>query len=340
MTCTKRILAAGLLAGLMALTGCTGSSGGSPSSSHPAAPSSGAAPQKPAAPKVSPLTGEKPSKNPVIAVKIEDTALGRPQAGTNDADIVYIEQVEGGLTRLMAIFNSTLPKAVEPVRSTRPSDPELALQFGHILFVTSGGSHAGLAPLLKTKIHPFINDRGDPGFHRDPSRQAPENVVANLPEIAKSAKHAPTARSIGLTWSAKKPSGKTTKGTLVQTRVGSTPVEFKYNTKSHRYMRVIDGAVQHTKAGAVISTPNVIVQFCKVTVYKKDRDVNGNPAQYTHTVGSGRAVVFRDGRRIDGTWRRKSVNDGTLLRTKGGQAIPLTPGGAWFVLAANGNPLK
>lgn len=333
-------MAAGALAGLLALTGCTGSSGGSPSSTGPAAPPSSGGAKPPPAPKVNPLTGEKPSKNPVIAVKIEDTALGRPQAGTSAADIVYIEQVEGGLTRLMAIFDSTLPKAVEPVRSTRPSDPELALQFGHILFVTSGGSHAGLAPLLKTKIHPFINDRHDPGFHRDPSRQAPENVIANLPEIAKSAKNAPTARSIGLSWSSNKPTGKTRKGTLVQTRVGNTPVEFRWNAKSHRYVRIIDGAVQHTKAGAVISTPNVIVQFCKVTTYKKDRDVLGNPAQYTHTVGSGRAVVFRDGRRIDGTWHRKSVDDGTLLRTKGGKPIPLTPGGAWFVLAKTGNPLK
>jgi hypothetical protein len=213
------------------------------------------------------------------------------------------------------------------------------LQFGHVLFVTSGGSHAGLAPLMRSKLHPFINDRGDHGFHRDPSRQAPENVIANLPDIAKSARHAPTARSIGLTWS-KRYTGHTSKGTLVQTRVGGTPVEFRWNPKSHRYVRIIDGAVQHTKAGAVISTPNVIVQFCKVTVYNKDRDVLGNPAQYTHTVGSGRAVVFRNGRRIDGTWRRKSPNDGTVLRTKGGKPIPLAPGGAWFVLAKTGNPLK
>ena len=68
--------------------------------------------------------------------------------------------------------------------------------------------------------------------------------------------------------------------------------------------------------------------------------MNGNPAQYTKTIGSGRAVVFRDGRRIDGTWRRKGVSDGTLLRTKGGKPIPLTPGGAWFVLVNRTTPFK
>src|SRR5689334_24430520 len=116
--------------GAAALGGCTSSSSGTPTTSAPAPPQSSAAPPAPL-PKVNPLTGGKASRNPVIAVKIEDTALGRPQVGTNKADIVYVEQVEGGLTRLMAIFNTTLPN-VEPVRSVRPSDPELALQYGHI----------------------------------------------------------------------------------------------------------------------------------------------------------------------------------------------------------------
>src|SRR5262249_28827404 len=154
-------------------------SGQTASSPNPA-PTPSASPP-PAA--VSPLTGEKPSKNPVIAVKIEDTALGRPQVGVDKADIVYVEQVEGGLTRLMAVFNSALP-TVEPVRSARPSDPELALQFGHIIFVASGGSRAGIAPLDKSPLRAVINDRGAPGFRRDPTRAAPENLQANLKHIA------------------------------------------------------------------------------------------------------------------------------------------------------------
>jgi hypothetical protein len=274
----------------------------------------------------------------VIAVKIEDTALGRPQVGTNKADIVYVEQVEGGLTRLMAIFNTSLPN-VEPVRSIRPSDPELALQFGHIILVASGGSRAGIAPLDKSPLHAVIGDRGDPGFSRDPNRVAPENLVSNLATVAKKVT-GPTAKSIGLAWSAKKPAGQTKPGNLVQTRVGGTAVTFHWNAKQRRYQRIIDGAVQKTANGSVISTPNVIVQFCRVTVYTKDRDVLGNPAQFTHTIGHGRAVVFRDGRRIEGTWSRKSVNAGTILRTKDGKVIPLTPGGAWFVLAATKAPLK
>jgi hypothetical protein len=275
----------------------------------------------------------------VIAAKIEDTALGRPQVGTNKADIVYVEQVEGGLTRLMAIFNSTLPSAIEPVRSARPSDPELALEYGHIIFVASGGSPAGIAPLLKSPLKKVINDSGGPGFHRDLNREAPENLVANLKTIAKKVK-GPTASDIGLTWSDQVPAGATKRGKLVQTKVGGTDVGFRWNANTHRYLRIIDGDVQHTRDGSVISTPNVIVQFCKVTTYAKDRDVLGNPAKYTHTVGTGRAVVFRNGERIDGTWSRGSTKDGTAYKAKDGSPITLMPGGTWVVLVATDAPLN
>lgn len=329
-----RTITAVAAVGLIAAAGCSGGSSGGGATTSGAPPSSASPP-----PAVNPLTGEAPSKNPVIAVKIEDTALGRPQAGTNKADIVYVEQVEGGLTRLMAVFNSTLPSAVEPVRSARPSDPELALEYGHIIFVASGGSRAGLAPLLKSPLKKVINDSGGPGFHRDPNRDAPENLVANLKTIAKKVK-GPAASDIGLMWSDQVPAGATKQGRVVQTQVGGTDVHFKWDAKTHRYLRIIDGNVQHTADGSVISTPNVIVQFCKVTTYAKDRDVLGNPAKYTHTVGTGRAVVFRDGQRITGTWSRPSVNDGTAYKGKDGSPITLTPGGAWIVLVATDAPLK
>lgn len=326
---SSHAMSAAVAAALLVLAGCSGDSGDGGTT---APPSGSAAP-----PAVSPLTGQAPSDNPVIAVKIEDTALGRPQVGTDRADIVYVEQVEGGLTRLLAIFNTSLP-VIAPVRSVRPSDPELALQFGHIIFVASGGSKPGIAPLDQSPLKSVINDRGGVGFRRDPNRAAPENLRADLATIAKKVK-APGAQSIGLEWAAQLPAGKTKPGAVVQTMVGGTPVGFRWNPKTHQYMRIIDGAIQKTADGHVIDTPNVIVQFCKVTTYAKDRDVLGNPAKYTHTVGEGRVAVFRNGKRIDGTWSRQSVGDGTLLKTADGGPIPLSPGGAWFVLVAADAPL-
>ena len=347
MTRSPRMALVTLAAAVMSLGACTESAhhsttapaAATTSASSSAAQSSPPPAKSPAAkaPAVNPLTGGRPSTNPVVVVKIEDTALGRPQANINKADIVYIEQVEGGLTRLVAVFNSQLP-TVEPVRSTRANDPELVSEYGNVIYVASGGSGPELAPLDHSGLRADINDRGGPGFQRDPSRVIPNNLQANLAVISKHFPTAPRAKSIGLTWSTKITNTKTSPGTVVQTRVGGTPVTFTWWPKLHRYVRSIDGVVQRTASHQLIATPNVIVQFCRSTVYWRDIDDAGNPAQFTHTIGSGPVVVFRDGRRIVGTWHRNSYRDGTVL-TAGGQQISLSPGGAWFVLAAQGTPL-
>ena len=292
----------------------------------------------PLPPAVNPLNGMgKPSANPVVAVKIDDTENGRPQRNIDYANIVYIEQVEGGLTRLLAIYNSTLP-VVEAVRSTRASDPELVQQYGPIAYVASGGGGNPLEVLDHSTLKSAINDRGGPGFSRDPNRPAPYNLVSDLSVAGKVLK-GPKAKSIGLVWSAAYDLTKAPSAPTVQTTVGSTPVRFDWSAALGRYVRVIDGARQVSADGLPIATPNVIVQFCSVTSYPQDVDVMGNPSQYTHTVGKGKTVVFRNGHRIDGTWSRPTVASGTVFADKAGKPIPLAPGGVWIVLVATNTAL-
>jgi hypothetical protein len=125
----------------------------------------------------------------------------------------------------------------------------------------------------------------------------------------------------------------------INTVVGATQVGFVYDKATNRYDRVIGGVVQHTAAGVTISTPNVIVQFCSVTVYPQDIDVNGNPSKYTHTIGTGKVVIYRDGRRLVGTWTRPNATSGTTFTDANGKPLPLELGGEWVVLVADGSPL-
>ena len=81
---------------------------------------------------------------------------------------------------------------------------------------------------------------------------------------------------------------------------------------------------------------NVLVQFCQVTVNPGDVDVVGNPSQFTHSVGSGTVVLFRDGHRIEGRWSRASAAAPTVYTDRKGKPLTLAPGGAYVVLAANG----
>jgi hypothetical protein len=94
-----------------------------------------------------------------------------------------------------------------------------------------------------------------------------------------------------------------------------------------------------TPRRAATSEPNVIVELCTITPNANDRDVNGVVSQYTHTIGTGPVVVFRNGLRVDGTWARVGLKTPTFLTTADGSRIPLNAGGAWVILAGKGTPV-
>ncbi len=307
------------------------------SSSTSSSPSStpSTTPAKPKPKPVNPLTGiGSPPTTPVIAVKIDDTPPGRPQLGIDKADVVYIEEAEGGLTRLAAVFGTNKP-VVGYVRSTRPSDPDLLLQYGKITEAASGGGHDALPLLDKSGIKGWIMDRGAAYYSRVSRQSDYINVVLDLAKVAKKAK-TPAPRSIGWTWSASTATLPKVSGRRIITKVGSQTVEFRYNPAMKKYIRYIDGVAQKAADGKYVATANVIVQSCKVVPHPQDTDVNGNPSQFTYTTGKNKVVVFRNGRRIDGTWSRPTLNSGTTLTDAHGKPIALAPGGAWVALGRVG----
>ncbi|MFE5093172.1 DUF3048 domain-containing protein [Streptomyces sp. NPDC056638] len=93
---------------IVARAGCQGGgeSAPSPSSSVPSTTSSG-------------------PRAHVLAVEIDNAGPARPQTGLDKADIVYVEQVEAGLGRILAVHSSELPPVVGPVHSARETDLEL-----------------------------------------------------------------------------------------------------------------------------------------------------------------------------------------------------------------------
>lgn len=84
---------------------------------------------------------------PVLAVKIDNTSSARPRVGLDSADIVYVEPVEAGLTRLMAIYASAKPAEVGPIRSARESDVAVLANYGRVAFAYSGASTITAATL-------------------------------------------------------------------------------------------------------------------------------------------------------------------------------------------------
>jgi hypothetical protein len=69
---------------------------------------------------VSPFTGE-PVKalGRVVVVKIDNIVDARPPTNLTSADIVYLVPVDGGLSRIVAVYSSRIPAVIGPVRSAR-----------------------------------------------------------------------------------------------------------------------------------------------------------------------------------------------------------------------------
>jgi hypothetical protein len=301
-------------------TGATASAAASPSRT----PSTKPKPQpttKPAKP-TDALTGGKVDNGHVLAVKVENIGLARPQVGLSQADIVFAEQVEGAQTRLVAIYHTRFPKRLGPVRSARSTDAQLLPLFGRPGLVYSGANSKVQRKLDKASIVPISRST------RDYRRVAPHNVFVNLRSLAASQK-AGEARPIGWTFAADTPEGGA-KERHPTSKVGHDTFRFDYGSRRYTVrwngQRYVDG-----DSGAVTKADNVVV--LRVHDHADgNRDVLGSPSVMSDTVGEGKVTLYRDGRSFTGTWSRKSESAEMHLRDSSGRDIPLAPGQTWVTL--------
>lgn len=154
--------------------------------------------KKASATKVAPLTGVadpggESLKRPALSVKIENSAEKgvRPQAGLQAADVVYEEVVEGLITRFLAIYNSTLPDTVGPIRSVRATDPNIVWPIGGV-FAYSGGAAPNVELIRQAPVNAVDETAAGSAMFRDRSRPAPHNLFGRPAElIAKGGKPVP-----------------------------------------------------------------------------------------------------------------------------------------------------
>ena len=284
-----------------------------------------AAPSTPRPDPVNPLTGKKPTDHKVIAVKVENIAAARPQVGLNSADIVFAEEVEGSLTRLIAVYHSTFPKQVGPVRSARNTDVGLLPMFGEPGLVYSGANRKVQANIEDSPIVPL--QRSD----RDSSRVAPHNVFVNLASVADEAKKVGKAQDIGWTFAADDPRWDAAKDTTATGRVGGDT--FSFTASDGRYLVRWNGKTYADGgSGKNATTENVVVMSVKNRA-DGNADVNGSRSVKSITTGKGDVVIYRDGRKLSGTWRRSGSTEPMRFVDGDGKDIPLKPGATWVLLS-------
>lgn len=321
-----------LLVALVPVGACGGDDGGPEAEPEPTTTTT-------TEPAVAPLTGlvdeggAAATRGP-LSVKIDNANVRRRprQAGLEAADVVYEEPVEGA-TRFLAVFHSTLPARIGPVRSTRFVDPGIVWPFGG-LYVYSGGTPDKVAAIEASPAQTL--DETDlvaaGARERDPGLQAPHNLFV-LPEallawegVEDRSPPEPLFRYLdaGATFGGD-PAGLVVVPTLSR-------AQYRWDAAAGAWMReALNGGsgapVPHlTESGAQIAPQNVIVQ----------RIAGVDDASVL--VGEGPAWVCSQGRCTAGLWRRAALEARTEWVGADGAEIRLAPGRTWVHLVTSGEP--
>jgi hypothetical protein len=280
-------------------------------------------------PLTSPFTGERIKHlRRELIFKIDNVVQARPPTGLNYADIVYLLPVEGGLSRIMAVFSSHVPPVVGPVRSSREEDIKLLRQFGKPAFAFSGAQPHLLPVVEHARIVDLYAGRVG-GYFRDYNRIAPYNLYARTKTLLSEAKHASLAHDIGFRFGSAPPGGKRIHSYNVSYQAAH--FTFWWAHKQHRWLVSMDGRLARSASGKVLGGPTVVVQYTRVrtSVYKE----LGIRPPYAITVGHGKADVLRDGRVYHTTWSRRNQNGGTKFTLHDGQRMHFAPGQVWVIFA-------
>ena len=281
-------------------------------------------------PKTSAITGKEAVDGPIVVVKIDDTPQAHPQVGLDKADLIYIEQVEGGLVRLAAIFSTQIPNAIGPVRSARISDIDLLAQFGKVAFFYSG-AQSKLLPVIKTaNLYDIGAEHESPKLYtRDKSRISPYAMVLSGSEIKKRIADLDVAKASNIAWSFGKISNKGEAIESVKVRWPASNYSATWNGKGWDLSQ--NGEADVTSDGVQLSPATFIIQ--KVVITDSEyRDKLGGVTPFSATIGEGSGWVLRDGIAIKAIWNRPDASSGTTWSDSEGNEIKFARGQIWIAL--------
>jgi len=288
------------------------------------------APPTPVAPEVGlpDPTGETLTR-PALWVKIENTPEARPQTGLDQADVVYEQVTEAGITRFIALFNSEIPDVVGPIRSTRAMDSDVVAPLGGV-FAYSGGIPQSVNLIQHAPVAAVDETAARSAMFRDRSKRAPHNLFGHPNDLLALGAGQPTPIPALFSYL---PAGQAFAGDPVSAfRVDFdapyAPI-YTYDAASHTWLRSIGFAPFTAASGQQIAPTNVIVQFVPCCLPVPEGGIY-------QTVGNGEAWVFSDGKMVKGTWSRTDRSQVTSFVDANNQPIRLNPGRTWVEFVPNG----
>ncbi len=293
--------------------------------------------------KPSPLTGVEVAPDladrPITAVVIENHPDARPQSGLSEAGVVYEALAEGGITRFLAFFLENRPTQIGPVRSLRTYFVDWGLEFNapvaHV-----GGNYDALTlvgPLDAKTLNEFTYGSS---FYRASDRFAPHNAYTSSDLLDQLQRRIGYYRPSDFTPSPRKPDAPPAAGAApshptidIDYSYNGYQVEYRYDPAANDYARFLAGAPHIDRnTNQQIHVKNVVVEYMPtsygLTAIGEQTVIMGTP-------GSGKAIVFRDGGAVEGTWSKADHRTRTKLLDAAGNDIPLDAGNTWYSIVPN-----
>ena len=300
-------------------------------------------------PKFWPLTGLPAAQDALIGrrplnVRMPNDPNARPQYGLNKADIVFDLIVEGGVTRFAAIFQSKDADVVGPVRSYRFSDIHITQMLRGAL-VSSGSTveeHDAVTASIKAgNLLSVDAERDAKPYYRLASRPAPNNLFTSTQADREAVNRVGSGTPVdvpslsflpaGAGLSTGGLAGSVAAATVTVPFQGVWASSFSWDVAAKGYRRSQNGTqtVDGDGSGPILAK-NVIVMTTDIWQTSVVEDSLGSRGLDYRMTGGGPVSVFRDGLRIDGTWKRDGVLDMFSFWDSAGKEILLEPGQSWI----------
>jgi hypothetical protein len=282
-----------------------------------AAPDGGAGTGTPLQPQRTPFSERR--ERP-LAVMI-DNANGYPQSGLREAGLIVEMPVEGGVTRLMTVYDRSDPGAVGPVRSARDYFVELSQGIGGVL-VHDGGSPGAMAAIARAPLPTLNAYTSGELFSRSGERGAPYNLYTGGGALrqAVNSLQLDTSRLIqGLVY---RPAADAASASEATVRFSSIyDSGFRYLPELGLYRWVRNGSQAVDANGEAVLVDAVVIASIEARPLPND-----DAGRLYIPLRGGPATLLLRGSVIEGSWLQ---NGGVRFVDRTGQEIELTPFKTW-----------
>ena len=270
------------------------------------------------------------TKRPILAVKIDNYSIARPQWGLDSADAIIEENVEG-VTRFVGLFQTQLPNEIGPVRSARTADLDLMIAMNHPVFAFSGANdtvNAWVDSAATSGLLTNFTALSSPCYVRTDERPGPHNLLLDPACAVTTASGSGPARPlwpISATWTRPATASPDTTFTVPMDGVD---VSWSWDAATGTYLRSSDGKPHLTVSGAQLSARAVVELDCDHVPSPADAR-SPNPI----TTGSGSGVVHRNGVAVPVVWSRPTAYDPfTFVDATTRAPVPLDTGRSFLEL--------